>query len=113
MEALKAKVVDIPFAKWDPPAELATGCRHERSDGQRCGRAIWQNEMCGVHGEWHNTVAAVLGLPFPEDQLSFHRFLLKTLDMVVSGKLQPRQAAAVEGLCKMIYKNLRTGKFEV
>ena len=113
MEGMKAKIVDIPFAKWDPPAENPTGCRVENSAGVRCGRTVWKEEMCAVHGQWHDTISASMGLPFPEDQLSLHRFLLRALDMVISGRISDRRLKTLEGLCKMIYKNVKTGKWEV
>ena len=70
---MKAKIVDIPFAALEASevravsgaAGRVAGCRHEKSNGRRCGRAVWQEGMCGVHGEWHQTIAAALGLPFP------------------------------------------------
>ena len=97
-----AEIVDIPFAKWDPPEEKPVGCQHERSDGRRCGKQVWQNGLCGVHGTWHQTHSAALGLPYPEDAASLHRFLMKALDLVVSGKISERRLAALEALCRMV-----------
>ncbi|HUQ49383.1 MAG TPA: hypothetical protein VM056_01615 [Terriglobales bacterium] len=117
MEEIKAKVIDIPLAKWETAEEKESreqqGCKHEKSNGRRCGKEVWQNEMCGMHGDWHNTMSAAMGLNFPDDQLSFHRFLMKTLDMVVTGKIHTRRVVAVEGICKLIYKNIRGGEFEI
>jgi len=111
MEAKKAEVIDIPFAKWEPPKD--EGCRVVKSDGTRCGKPVWQEGMCGVHREWEMTMSAAMGLPFPEDQLSMHRFLLRALDLVVSGKISERRLRAMETLCRMIVRNARVGRYEV
>jgi hypothetical protein len=104
----KAKIIDIPFEALErrEPAD-GEGCEHTRSNGRACGRPRWgERRYCAVHGEWDQTMASAMGLPFPEDAMSLHRFLLKCLDMVVCGKLNDRRARAVEGLCRMIVRNM-------
>src|SRR5436305_8646954 len=105
-------VIDVPM----PRAEVAEAdrCVHKRPSGDRCTDSKAEGkEMCEMHADWHASVPAALGLPFPEDAVSLQRFLAKMLDLVMTGRVKPHIARQSESLCKMLFRNASACEWEL
>jgi hypothetical protein len=105
-------VIDVPMPR--PEVPEAERCRHRRPDGGRCtdSKAAGK-EMCEMHNDWHASVPAALGLPFPEDAVSLQRFLAKMLDLVMTGTVKPHIAKQTETLVKMLFRNAGACEWEL
>ena len=109
----KPMVIDIPFKKLELLPEEER-CTNGRETGNRCGEhRMPDKEMCEMHWEWHASVPAVMGLPFPEDAVSLQRFLAKMLDLVMLGTVRPSMAKQTESLCKMLFRNASACEWEL
>jgi len=103
---LKAQIVDIPFAKFEPPPEVRR-CRRLRSDGRPCELPAMEGyEECLRHFRWHSLQVSVHALPLPEDALSLQEVLGRAVDMVLSKQITAQEALAVAELCRIMEKNL-------
>ena len=103
---VKAQVVDIPFAKFEPPPEVRR-CRRLRSDGRPCELPAMEGyKECLRHFRWHALSLSVRALPFPEDGLSLQETLANAVDLVMSQQITADEARAVAELCRVMEKNL-------
>jgi len=110
---VKAQIVDIPFARFEPPPEVRR-CRRLRSDGRPCELPAMEGyEECLRHFRWHSLHVSVCALPLPEDALSLQETLGRAVDMVLSKQITAQEARAVAELCRIMEKNLARCELEL
>ena len=104
-----ATVLEIPFEMPQPGREVKRGrqCIKLRATGQQCRTpAVDGHEYCLRHEMWYNLAPAVLGMPYPEDSVSLQEVMARTLDLLLSRRITPAMANAIEKLCRLMMRNL-------
>lgn len=99
-EGIGMRVVDIPMRQLLGKDDEGR-CRYP---GMACARQAVEGEWCREHRMWDGTIAAALGVPFPDDRESLKLLLAMTLNYVVSGKLRGAAGRNAVELCRMIQK---------
>jgi hypothetical protein len=103
---VKAQIVDIPFAKFEPRPQVPR-CRRLHPDGRQCELPAMENYTeCLRHFRWNALYMSIHALPLPEDALSLQEVLAYTVDMVLSKRTTPDEARAIAELCRIMQKNL-------
>lgn len=104
-----ATVLEIPLEMPQPGRQVKRGsqCIRLRANGLQCRMpAVEGHDYCLRHEMWYNLVPAVLGMPYPEDAVSLQEVMARTLDLLLSRRITPAMASAIERLCRLMMKNL-------